>query len=127
MKTEFTGMNNFVSGSLKGEITCPICGKTFAPAPEHAYYIKNNRSTLVCTYTCMRKWDKGEVKELKTRKIKPRRYKGVRIVETGEIFNNARECANHLNSGISSVYKAICQKVTCHGFHIEAIEEGEAV
>lgn len=38
---------------------CPICAKEFVPAPEHAWKIgtdKQNR--LVCSYTCMRKWER---------------------------------------------------------------------
>ena len=123
--TEFTGMNSFAPGPKKSEVICPVCGKAFVPAIEHAYYIKENRKELVCTYTCMRKWDKGEVKEFKTKKTKSRRYKAIRIVETGETFNSAKECAYHLNAGLSNVYKTLCEGGTCHGFHIEVVEEGE--
>ena len=125
MSHTFNTMNAFYHSENEARKTCPVCGKAFAPAPEHAYYIKNNRSILVCSYTCMRKWDKGEVKELKTMKIKAKRYKTIRIVETGETFNSPKECANYLNAGFSSVYKALYEGVTCHGVHIEAVEEGE--
>lgn len=46
---------------------CPICKKKFAPAPEHYWKIGNannrhldseNRVHLVCSYTCMRVWEK---------------------------------------------------------------------
>lgn len=38
--------------------TCPICGKRFLPAPQHAYKINGKyRGELVCTYSCMRKWE----------------------------------------------------------------------
>lgn len=48
--------------------TCPICNKRFVPAPEHAYKIGSgykdvrkdkyaNNIRLVCSYSCMRKWE----------------------------------------------------------------------
>ncbi len=44
--------------------TCPVCGKNFIPAPEHAYKIRvgKGRSSLVCTYSCMLKWRKKHEK-----------------------------------------------------------------
>lgn len=40
--------------------TCPICGKEFLPAPQHGWKIGDVswRQELVCTYSCMRKWEK---------------------------------------------------------------------
>ena len=35
---------------------CPICGKDFHPAPQHIYKISGNK--VVCSYTCMRAWEK---------------------------------------------------------------------
>lgn len=39
---------------------CPICGKKFHPVPEHQWRIggENAKPTLVCTYSCMRKYEK---------------------------------------------------------------------
>lgn len=46
---------------------CPICKKMFAPAPMHYWKIGKarmtncefrTRNTLVCSYTCMRTWEK---------------------------------------------------------------------
>lgn len=45
---------------------CPVCGKEFAPAIEHAWKIKTKNSKgqwtqnkkKVCSYHCMRKWEK---------------------------------------------------------------------
>ena len=36
---------------------CPICGKKFVPAPFHAWKISGD--ILVCTYSCMRKYEKS--------------------------------------------------------------------
>ena len=49
--------------------TCPICGKEFLPASHHAWIIgdANWRQELVCTYSCMRKWENMP---------KSQRYKG---------------------------------------------------
>lgn len=51
------------------ERICPICGKNFIPAPYHYWRIgseaeddlinKRYPGTLVCTYSCMRKWEKA--------------------------------------------------------------------
>lgn len=54
---------------------CPICGKLFIPAPYHYWKINGTTGqtsdgdpitygTLVCTYSCMRKWERshGRVK-----------------------------------------------------------------
>lgn len=40
--------------------TCPICGKQFLPAVEHAWKIGTMKKyeKLVCSYTCMRTWEK---------------------------------------------------------------------
>ena len=41
------------------KIKCPICGKEFHPEPEHAWKIGNDKKgKTVCSYTCMRKWEK---------------------------------------------------------------------
>lgn len=38
------------------ELKCPICGKTFVPAPEHIYRDKRAwRGNFVCSYGCMLK------------------------------------------------------------------------
>lgn len=37
------------------ERKCPICGKTFLPAPLHIYKV-NNR--LVCSWGCVRTYEK---------------------------------------------------------------------
>lgn len=41
------------------EINCAVCGKKFKPAPEHALKIGAEGSrNLVCSYSCMRKYEK---------------------------------------------------------------------
>ena len=56
---------------------CPICGKEFLPAHEHAYKIRVKKSDghiihkKVCSYECMRKYEKRieeAKKELEARK-----------------------------------------------------------
>lgn len=32
--------------------TCPICGKTFIPAPYHVYRMSGKRSARVCSWSC---------------------------------------------------------------------------
>ena len=38
---------------------CAVCGKEFHPAPDHALKVGNEFSDrLVCSYSCMRKYEK---------------------------------------------------------------------
>lgn len=47
------------------EITCPVCGKTFIPAPQHAYsaeiHKKNGyvKKVTLCSWSCVRAHEKG--------------------------------------------------------------------
>ena len=120
-------MSNFTGASdNKAEITCPVCGKKFKPAEEHIYHIGKHHNKLVCTYTCMRKWQKGEAeKKSKPEKRRIRKFSPVRIVETGETFNSVRECAEHLKASQPGVFKAIHTGTRIYGFHVIIVEEGE--
>lgn len=43
---------------------CPICNKKYIPAPEHAWKIGSEKVyKLVCSYTCMRAWEKEKFEE----------------------------------------------------------------
>jgi hypothetical protein len=53
--------NTIIVHMTRSSAKCPICGKTFYHEPEHAYKIGHTNSKggkLVCSYTCMRKWEK---------------------------------------------------------------------
>ena len=60
------------------ERICPICNKKFIPAPYHAWKIGrtvddndgslNYTVKLVCSYTCMRKWEKEKESNKKKKK-----------------------------------------------------------
>lgn len=46
------------------ERACPVCGKRFSPAIEHAWTIGKRTGKVkkyVCSYTCMRAWERGEL------------------------------------------------------------------
>lgn len=64
---------------LKQTETCPICGKAFVPAVEHMWKIGGwgnlgeRRYTVVCSYTCMRKWEKEQEASDKAKKKRHRR------------------------------------------------------
>lgn len=45
---------------------CPICKKKFAPAPSHYYKISYER--LVCSYSCMRVWEREQEAKRRRRK-----------------------------------------------------------
>ena len=67
----FTTMNSFASANNKGAIKCPVCGKMYKPAPEHVYKIGKNKKRLVCSYNCMRKWEKEKEEKRAQQKQKP--------------------------------------------------------
>ena len=47
---------------VRSSAECPVCGKTFFYDPEHAWMIGYGKNGYggkkVCSYTCMRKWEK---------------------------------------------------------------------
>lgn len=60
--------------SIKVTNKCPICCKRFVPASQHMWKIGNwdgitgERIVKVCSYSCMRKWEKEqEAKDKKKR------------------------------------------------------------
>lgn len=60
--------------SLKNTDTCPICGKKFIPAVEHMWKIggwgniSGVRVEKVCSYSCMRKWEKENIEQDKKKR-----------------------------------------------------------
>lgn len=56
-------MVEYITDDQKGKPTrCPICGETFRPAPQHIYAIGSPSTRKpVCSYTCMRAWERGKV------------------------------------------------------------------
>lgn len=63
-------------------LKCPVCGKEFQPAPFHALRIGTEwRGKPVCSYSCMRKWEREQEEKEKARKEarrKARKKKGVK-------------------------------------------------
>ena len=59
------------------ERACPICGKMFQPMPDHALRIGGENSRqLVCSYTCMRNWEKEQGWQRRDEILKQREKKG---------------------------------------------------
>ena len=58
------------------ENRCPICKKNFVPAPNHQWIISINHNPRkkVCSYNCMRKWEKPRL-EAEKKKAEERRMK----------------------------------------------------
>lgn len=124
MNKTFTSMNHFFSEDEAGKRQCPVCGKMFNPAPEHAYYTGKNRKDYCCSYTCMRSWEKH--KKVLPVKKKLKRGTPVRIAETGETFASIKKCAEHLGVDYSAAYKSLMSGHACRGYHLEAVEEGDS-
>lgn len=103
--------------------TCPVCGKEFLPAGQHSWKIGNSfsKQELVCTYSCMRKWEKNPKKRSRVcengNKIK------VRVIETGEVFDSITKCAKKLKTSTSSIHHCIYNGRTARGLHVEKVKE----
>jgi hypothetical protein len=54
------------NGTQRVELICPICGKTFCPAPQHAYKGRVDRNrVLLCSYSCCLEADRRHDARLK--------------------------------------------------------------
>lgn len=52
-------------------VKCPICGKTFVPAPQHIYkFTDKGRIKSVCSWGCMRAHEKKIEQEKEEQKKK---------------------------------------------------------
>lgn len=121
MNNNYTNMSGFATNYYgRHKQTCPVCGKEFLPAPEHSYYISNNKLKLVCSYTCARKWEKNENPQCSAKSCGKR--VAVRFTETGEEFKSIAECAKHLNVSSSTIYNCIKYGYPYKGVHIERID-----
>ncbi len=59
----WSSIDTIVEEQKQKERRCPVCGKVFRPAPEHVWKIgKDRENNYVCTYTCMRRVERGEVR-----------------------------------------------------------------
>jgi DNA-directed RNA polymerase specialized sigma subunit len=76
-------------------IECPICGKKFIPAPEHRWQIGQwgveTRHENVCSYTCMRKWEKEQEAKAKTK----------------EHANKSRKCPKYTKKSLELIYSRL--------------------
>lgn len=123
MNKTFVRMDDFYNDDNSAKIRCPVCGKMFKPAPEHAYYITKNRRNLCCSYSCMREWEKNKTALPIERREKKRIP--VRIVETGETFPSIKACAKHLDTVCSNVNRAVQYGYVCKGYHLQEVKEGD--
>lgn len=123
MNKTFVRMDDFYGDDNSAMIPCPVCGKMFRPAPEHAYYIGKNKRNLCCTYSCMRNYEKNK-KTLPVEKRTKKRIP-VRIIETGETFESIKACAKHLDTACSNVNRAAKYGYTCKGYHLQEMKEGD--
>lgn len=124
-----TKMTGFATASGLGERECPICGKPFSPAVEHAYKAgKGVNRKLVCSYTCQRAWEKNPavLKKGANPRIKYGNNRiAVQVVETGEVFDTILACAAKLGISTCSVHRCIYYGDKVKGLHIQKVKEGD--
>lgn len=116
MNMVFNSMGNF-SQIYSNEEICPVCGETYRPAPEHAYRVGNGEGKLVCSYNCQREWEKNP----KTFTTKERKWVKVyvKVIETGEIFDSIKDCANRFKTSTTTIHRCMDHGKTYKGFHFE--------
>ena len=102
--------------------TCPVCGKEFLPAGQHSWMIgdRPSQQELVCSYSCMRKWETDPNRKKKKRCTNGKKKK-VRIVETGQVFDSMQECADALGISGTAVHYCVYYGRTADGLHIEKV------
>ena len=121
MNNNYINMSGFANSYYgRQEKTCPVCGKTFLPAPEHSYHLEN-KSKLVCSYSCVRNWEESKKTQSSVRSFGKR--VAVRFVETGEEFKTLAECAKHLNVSSTTIYNCIKYGYPYKGIHIERVKK----
>lgn len=124
MNNNYINMSGFATNYYgRQERICPICGKEFSPAPEHSYYINGNKLKLVCSYTCVRKWEKNPKAQYSSGISGKKAGIAVRFVETGEEFVSISECAEHLNTSYSIIDHCIRYGYPFKGVHIERVKK----
>lgn len=124
MNSNYINMSGFATNYYgRHKKTCPVCGKEFLPAPEHSYFVDNNKQKLVCSYTCVRKREKELEAQCSTRSICTKDGISVRLVETGEEFKSISECARHLNTARSIINHCVKNGYPFKGIHIERIKK----
>ena len=123
MDMNFNSMSNFAPSHNGNSRKCPICGEMFSPAAEHSYYIAENKRNLVCSWTCVRKWEKKQKAAFYGCSNQSRKRLEVRIIETGEMFDSITECARHLGVSHSYARKMLSHKYAYNGLHIERVIE----
>lgn len=109
-------------GEAYAKHICPICGKKFFPEYDMfwVYRIGGYKYQLVCSYTCMRKWQLNPKSMSKPKKERRK----IRIVETGEVFNSTMECAEFFNTTRQAIYNSFHKSNGKYkGFHLERVIE----
>lgn len=120
MNANYKNMTSFTPLLSRHEIKCPVCGKMFIPAPEHSYKIGEGiKGELVCTYSCMRKWEKNPKKP--KRVCNNGKRTAVRVVETGKEYDTITKCAKALHVSGATIYNCLYHGKTIDGLHIEKV------
>lgn len=122
MNHDFRGMTSFTPFRTRPPIKCPICGEMFSPTAEHAYKIGEGvKSQLVCTYSCMRKWEKDPKK---AKKVCTNGCKiAVKVLETGKQYESITKCAKALKVSNTTIYHCIYYGKTLKGLHIVKVDD----
>ena len=102
---------------------CPVCGKTFIPAPFHIYKVNNVK---VCTYSCQLKGEREN--------LKPTNLPYVKAVDLYTLdgvfvksFPNAVQAAREMNVQAANIRKCCRgQNKSAYGFIWKYRQEQEA-
>lgn len=64
------------------ELTCPVCGKTFIAAPQHAYKDKRHQTKKVCSWHCVCESERLKDAAAQARALKAKAKKGGAPIES---------------------------------------------
>ena len=63
MRTKISKAESYCSFGTTNNI-CPVCGKSFVPAPYHVYHVEGQKERC-CSYTCMLKGNREHEAKVK--------------------------------------------------------------
>ena len=90
------------------EVTCPKCGKTHIPAPQHIY---RDRFGYYCSWTCYNH-RRDHVKKTRSRQVEQCTKSGERIT----VYKSSKEAADAVFCSDSAIRQACKGALIFHGY-----------